>query len=499
MHTRRTTTLLLFLSVALLSPLTLDTTASAQSPKVKATEAIKKAKVPKLQAQLDELAADPKLEGTRIGVHVVDLDSGEELYARDADGRYNPASNVKLLTSAAALDIWGPAHTFSTRLSADKITAERIDGDLYVRGTGEGFLLYEDILDWAATLKRRGITEVAGDVVVSDGPFGEGDYLPPGFGQKNEDASYRAPVGAVSVNFNAVTVRISPGTEGAPARLTLDPPNDHVELVNEVTTTAGKKRRLSVKSISTDDATGTRIEVKGSIGTGAKPWSSRKRIDNPPMFAGAVIKKALEDLGIEVKGSVRKGDPPASAEAVLSHGSEPLVELLMAMNKWSNNFMAEQVLRALGTSEGAGEKAGSWDGGKVVVLDFLARAGLRLKKAKLHNGSGLYAGNFFSPRNFTTLLAHMDKHKWSAEYKTTLAIAGTDGTLAGRFKDTHTRGNLRGKTGTLNEVSALSGYVTTKSGRRLAFSVLFNDPPVRAWKLRPEQDAIAAAIANCEE
>lgn len=449
-----------------------------------------------LSDAIEQALADPKLDGTRVGVHVVDLETGQELYAREADKRFNPASNIKLITSAAALDVFGPNRTFTTRVIAGAVEGGVVKRGLHVHGEGAGFLLHEDVLDWAAAIKARGITRVEGGVTIDGDPFTGGDYLPPGYEQKSEDASYRAPIGPVSINYNATTVTVLPARAGQPAVVRLDPPNGHVQVANTAKTVAGSGRKISIKSVTIDDGAGTRIEVEGTIGEAASPWSKRKRVDNPPLYAGAILERALEDMGVEVEGEIRQGEALEEGVTLVTHNSNPLIYVVMAMNKWSNNFMAEQLLRDLSTVEAAGAKRGTWAGGIAVASDFLKRAGVDPESFKLHNGSGLYRGNFVTPRAFTTLLRHMHQHVWSHEYKASLAISGVDGTLAGRLRGESTRGRVRGKTGTLNEVSALSGYARTRGGREVAFVILFNDPPIRAWRLRSQQDAVARAIVE---
>lgn len=452
-----------------------------------------------LKGTLDTLCTKGDLAKTRVGVHVVDLSTAQVLYARDADALYNPASNMKMMTSAAALDLFGPAHTFSTTLSTDARAGDTVSGDLFLYGTGEGFILYEDVLDWAASIKNQGITTIKGDIIVGDGPFKGGEYLPPGFEQKQEDASYRAPIGAVSINFNATTLNVSPGAKpGDAPLLTLDPPNDHVVIDSSLKTVAGKSRRFNVKSVPSEDGQGTTLKISGSVGVSASSWSTRKRIDNPPIYAGSVLKHALEDVGIKVLGNVKRGEPTTKGKLIklVTHGSEPLTELIMAMNKWSNNFMAEQLFRSLGTHASTTAERGTWGASTEILGVFMERAGLTSDSFKIKNGSGLYAGNALSPKAITTMLSYMHNHIWAVEYMASLAIGGEDGTLSKRFKSS--KGMIRGKTGTLNEVSALSGYITTKSGRTLAVSILFNDPPTFAWRLRNEQDAIAQALIDFE-
>lgn len=486
------------LAAPLGAPLAQDAPEGAPSQETAPEAQARPEALTRLEEAVERALADPKLDGARVGVHVVDLDTGQQLFARNADDRFNPASNIKLLTSAAALETFGPHHTFTTRINAIDLDGDRVGGGLVVTGDGAGFILYEDVLDWAATIKARGVKKIEGGVTVEDGPFEGGQFLPPGYEQKSEDASYRAPVGAVSVNFNAVTVHVRPGEPGQPAKVSLDPPNDHVEVANETKTVGGSGRRLGASSITLEEGQGTRIVVRGRIGQSAQRWSIRKRIDNPPAFAGSILAGALRDLGVEVDGPVRRGEVEAEGTELVRHQSQPMVYLLMAMNKWSNNFMAEQLLRDLGTVEAAGSARGTWEGGRRVVRAFLERIDIEPGSFKLLNGSGLYDGNLVSPRAITKLLTHMHRHRWAPEYKASLAIAGVDGTLRGRLDGDSTRGRIRAKTGTLNEVTALSGYMESASGRPLAFSILFNPTPVRAWRLRAQQDAVARAIAEWE-
>lgn len=445
-----------------------------------------------LGQKIDAILGNSDVTAGKVGIYVADAATGTELYARNADQAMNPASNMKLITSAAALASFGPEHTFSTRVLADDIENGVVAGSLYVRGEGEAFLLFEDFIDWAAEARQKGVTKVEGDIVIDDTAF-DADYLPPGFEQKNEDASYRSPIGAVSVNFNAVTAVISPGEKaGDKPRVRLVPPNEHVEVVNRASTRSGGRRRLMVASKSTED--GTQLVIDGYTGTRANPQYVRKRIDNPPAFAGSVFEEALDMVGIEVVGEVKTGSAPSSAETLVSHRSQPLSYVVLAMNKWSNNFMAEQLLRGMGGESG---QASTWVDARDAVTEFLVDdVGFKGGTFSVHNGSGLYSGNEVSPRQFVQLLRYVNQQTYAPEFKTSLAVAGVDGTLRNRLGDAATKGKVRGKTGTLNEVSALSGYATTRSGRLLVFSILFDDTPRRGWLYRPVQDRIVEAIAG---
>lgn len=426
-----------------------------------------------------------KIDGmakSKVGVFVADVETGDELYSYNADELFNPASNIKLVTSAAALDILGPAYTVATRISyTGALKDGRVD-KIWLKGDGDPFLVYEDMVRYAISVKRAGIDHV-GEVVVDDSSFAPG-YMPPGYDQKNEDASYRAPIGAVSVNFNAIAVRVR--ADGDSAVVDLYPPNDYIIVKNSARVTKGKGQRISIRSITDGDR--TRIEVTGTIGKDASPFELRKRIDHPGLYAGSVLRTALIDVGVTVEGSYSTGIRPDASTTILLEASEPLSWSLSAMNKWSNNFIAEQVYRLLGATD---DRPATTEHARQQVTKVMKKLGVS-DGWKQNNGSGLYDGNLFTPRQLGTLLLAMAKHRYAPEFEASLAIAGADGTLATRLKSN----DVRGKTGTLNEVSALSGYMTTASGRHVVYVILLNDTPVRAWTLRDEQDKMAKVIAD---
>jgi D-alanyl-D-alanine carboxypeptidase/D-alanyl-D-alanine-endopeptidase (penicillin-binding protein 4) len=457
------------------------------------TTVVSEPRLASLRTRLDRIVEQRIGAEARVGAYVVDTATGQVLYERNAGQSFNPASNVKLITSAAALDMLGPHKTLATRIFGDVGEDGVVEGPLYLVGEGDAFLLWEDFLHWAAQLKVDGVRKITDGIVVDDSVF-DGAYLPPAFDQKDEDASYRSPIGAVSVNFNAVTVRVTPTSPGNKPDVQITPPNDHLEVVNRAMTvdTAGESIRFS--SDPTDDG-GTRIVIDGAIGSRASGARDRLRVDNPPEFSGAVLRRALEMVGIDVGGAVRRGQKPDDygGEVLVRHASQPLSYIVQAMNKWSNNFMAEQLLRVLGRD---GETPSTWERSRETVRGFLERAGIDASQLALKNGSGLYDGNEISPRQFVRLLTFMLDHAAAPEYLSSLAVAGRDGTLADRMNSDAARGRVRAKTGTLNGVSALSGYARTASDRRLAFSIILNDTKRRAWRYRPAQDAFVTALAE---
>ncbi len=446
-----------------------------------------------MERALEPILSSQALRGVTVGLHVEDVRSGEVLYSYNADRLMNPASNVKMMTAAVILEKLGPSHTFRTELSTGEFSEGRVE-NLYVRGEGEAFLLFDDVLSWAGQLRLKGVEEIEGDLVIDDGIFA-GEYLPPGFDMRDVGAAYRSPIGAVSVNFNAVTAIVEPADEiGSAPKVRLHPPNTHVQVVNRARTVGGRLGRVHVTA-EVDDQGGTTLVVGGTIGVQADPVSQRKRIEDPPAFAGSVIAEALSLVGIEFEGVIRRGEAPESPKVLLTHRSRPMMDVVSAMNKWSNNFMAEQLWRGLGVME---EEPSTWEASRMEAKQVLESKGWANGSYRWFNGSGLYDGNEVSARQFVELLKTMYDHRYGPEFMSSLAIAGVDGTMAHRLGDDVTKGNLRAKTGTLRDVAALSGYVRTKSGRLVAFSILFNDTPRRAWNYRNVQDDLARAIAEFE-
>lgn len=450
---------------------------------------------PKLEKTLDDLLKAKGLEGAIVGVHVVDVDSAQELYAHQADEPVNPASNMKLLTAAASLELLGPSKTWSTQVLASSRDGATVKG-LVLKGSGESLLQYRHFISWAAALKRAGVERVEGPLIIDDTAH-KGDVLPPGFEQKQEDASYRSAISAVSVNFNGVDVIIKPGAKvGDLAQLEVFPPNGYVKLVNEAKTDSGKTVRVGVSAKPSADGAQMIIKVKGKVGLTAPTDTWRKRVADPTRFVGAVFAAALAEVGIAHDGQAIKGAAPSQALLMASHESEPLSYTVYAMNKWSNNFIAEMLLRELGVVD---NKPGTSEAGLSRIKQVVTQLGVSTKGLKLYNGSGLYDGNLISARQITQLLVAMSKHRYGADFIASLPIAGEDGSLKNRLGSAATKGILRAKTGTLNEVSALSGYTRTKGGRMVAFSIILYKTKPRAWTLRDVQDKMATAIAESQE
>ncbi|HEX9052687.1 MAG TPA: D-alanyl-D-alanine carboxypeptidase/D-alanyl-D-alanine-endopeptidase [Anaeromyxobacter sp.] len=448
-----------------------------------------------LDAALKAIVGAAPLSGARAGILVTDVETGQVLFAKDPDVLLNPASNVKLFTTAAALARLGPEYRFATELYVDAGSRGSSSvKTLYVKGRGDPTIVTERLWAIAGELVHLGLRRI-GEIAI-DESFFDGEREGPGFDQESGDRSYLAPAGAVSLNWNTVEVVVAPGDRrGARARVELEPASDDFEIENRATTVAGNGRRRVTVS-STLHGGKQRIVVEGRIPAGSRPQSVWRKIDQPGLYLGSTLARLLALRGVQTVGRVRLAAVPQGARLVHVAESESLAEVVRRLNKTSNNFVAEQILKTLGAE--AKGTPGSWPKGVAAVEDFLADAGIARGTYLMKNGSGLNDTNRFSARQLVAVLRTMwSRFPLHAEYVASLPVAGRDGTIRYRMEGTEAEGRLRAKTGTLvaGSVTSLSGYVETAAHRTLAFAVLVNDYPGRPGAVVRSVDAIGAALA----
>lgn len=398
---------------------------------------------------------------------------------------------MKLITSATALVALGSEFRILTGLYAH-VDGDSVTGGLYLRGFGDPTLRLSDLTDMAAELADRGVTRV--DEVVVDGSYFDNQILPPAFDeQPNEVAAFRSAIGAVSVDENAYELRILPGaTEGAPAIVRLAAAG-YFQVTNELTTTASGEPAV----IADQRAAGSQLSLRlrGTVPIGIRGVSYHRRIEHPLMYAANALVEALRRVGIRTANRVRVGQTPPDAALIVSRRSEPIGEMIQAMGKDSDNFYAEMLLKVVG-----GERRGrpaSTRNGVLEAQAMLASAGVPRGAVTMVNGSGLFHGNAVAASHFTRVLSFMFQSPATRdEYLAHLAIAGVDGTLHNRLTDVP-RGVVRAKTGTLNDVIALSGYVLGPTPDNvIAFSILANDVSGKHGPARQLTDDIVRALVR---
>ncbi|HVR61849.1 MAG TPA: D-alanyl-D-alanine carboxypeptidase/D-alanyl-D-alanine-endopeptidase [Polyangia bacterium] len=452
-----------------------------------------------LRAQLDELFGAPSLAKAKVGVLVAEADSGKPIYARSDKTLLNAASNVKIVTSAAALAMLGPEYRWKTTLSAAPTASGallgpggELGGDLYLRGFGDPTLNTQDLGAMVSDLASLGLRKIQGGVVV-DETFFDRAHVGPAYDQKTDSYASRAPSSAASLNGNVVgvTVVAAPAT-GAPARVLLEPSSPYFLVSGRIVSAAEGPAAHTVDT--QDDGHGhTLVVVGGRVRAGSEPHTIYRRVVDPPAYLGYTLRLLLERRGITVGKPVRVAAAPPQGLRVLStHESAPLAVAAHELNKRSNNFAAEQVLRTLG-AEIVG-RPGTWDRGLEAVARFLAGAGVARGSYQMTNGSGLYESNRFSAEQITQVLrAALRDFRISAEFLASLAVAGTDGTIAHRMVGTVAERFVRAKTGTLANASCLSGIAGSPGHLPLVFSVLMNDV-ANAGEARRLQDRAAELL-----
>lgn len=441
---------------------------------------------------MQKISAEAWKADIHTGVMVVDLDTGATLFEHRADETFNPASVTKAVTTAAAMEALGPGYKFKTRIArAGRLENGVLAGDLVVRGEGDPSLTLERMWRIASLVRVAGVTEITGDIVVDDSYF-DAERAGQGYDDFDDNRAYTAPVGALSATWNTVAVAVRPGARpGATLDVALDPPTGYVTLVNKGTTTAaGKRRRLAV---TIDNARKT-ISVTGTMPLGHPEKFYYRPIDDPPRYFGTLLKEYLAKEGVAVKGTVRAGASASGATPLFDFESDPLGVIVRDLNKYSNNFTAEQLLKALGASRyGA---PGTAQKGLDAVGDYLERAGVPRGSWTIKNGSGLARDNEVSPRAIVRVLAHAyGDFEVRGDYVASMGIAGEDGTLAHRMLGTPAEGNVRAKTGTVDGSTCVAGYARAANGHTLAFAILMNRVSGKVRRAVSLQDRIGAALA----
>jgi D-alanyl-D-alanine carboxypeptidase/D-alanyl-D-alanine-endopeptidase (penicillin-binding protein 4) len=450
-----------------------------------------------LATDLDSILALPRLAGADVALVVQTLD-GATVYNRAGERRQQPASNTKLVTSVAALDILGLDYRFDTSVHT---TGRRfgllLDGDLYLRGTGDPTMLAADYDALAKKVADKGIRFVRGRLVADDTWFDD-VRLGTSWAWDDEPFSYSAQVSALTASpdtdydAGSIIVRVAPGPNGK-AAVSTEPPTDYVTIANTaVTGPAG-----SANTISVDRVHGTNtITVTGSIPSGGAVTSSWIAVWEPTGYAAALFRAALGRHGVRVHGQTTRGAVPAGAATVTTRQSMPLRQLQVPFLKLSNNLHAEILVKAMGRAVSG---RGTWSAGLAAMAARLPAYGVDPARLSLRDGSGLSRMDQLAPDQLAALLGAARSRPWFPDWYEALPIAGkadrlVGGTLRNRMRGTAAEGRVHAKTGTLTGVSSLSGYVTTASGEQWVFSMVVNNSI--GVNLKALEDTVAVRLAQ---
>jgi len=442
------------------------------------------------QHALSQLAQWVKKNGGALAAELDDIASGAVLGSIAANTPENPASNQKILTTAAVLKHFGAEFRFKTALCGARMG----DGvaKLVLRGSGDPSLRTEDLQELAKALVQAGVHHV-GDLLLDQSYF-DTHFVPPAFEQQPEEwAAFRAPVSAVSLNRNVATLNVAPTEAGQPARVWFEP-EGFVDISGTVRTEK-MERTQNVKLTLKESGSRLSALVAGSIQPNAPIFHWSRRVEDPNLLAGYGLRGALDAEGIQITGKIAVGGETEQSELAV-HESRALSELLPELGKDSDNFYAETLLKDLGAKiKGV---PGSSANGAAVVLDYLREIEALDAGTRISNGSGLFDANRISAHTLVKTLLHAYKDPaLSRVFVDQLAVGGVDGTLKHRFLPFKKQRTIRAKTGTLDGVIALSGYAFRPDGYSpVAFSLIVSGISGKHAEVRKRVDEIVANVAR---
>lgn len=480
-----------------------------------------------LAARLAAHIAQPRFAPAAWGVKVVSLDSGKTIFEHNPEKYFSPASNAKLYTCALALDRLGADYKIKTSIyaAAQPDAGGTLKGDLTIYGRGDPTIAarlnegnYDKPLEtFISQIKAAGVQRIEGDLIGDESYF---NTPPLGAGWEWDDLQeyYGAEVSALSIHDNSLDVFVKPAERaGLPCKITTGPTVNFLTFINRTQTAA----KGTPTSITYYRPVGENIiYVSGRLAVdNAKGYQTSIAVHNPALLFVTLLKDALAKNGITVKGRARTIDwkyrevTPLDLSKFVELGSiesPPVKDIVREVMKPSQNLYAQLCLLQVGvrsqaqmaaktTASIASEDSVTTEGRGVEALNaFLVEAGVKKGDVLLEEGSGLSRRDVITPNATIALLRFMHKHKSAEIYKDGLPLAGVDGTLKNRMKDTAAAGNVRAKTGTLRYVYALSGYVTSASGEKMAFSIMLNNyyNADRTIAPRDDLDAIPIMLAN---
>ena len=437
-------------------------------------------------------------KGLEVGVLVSSLKTGEVLFENGADKLLIPASVAKVFTSFAVLKKLKPTFTFKTPILIQGSLKEgKLSGDLYLKGSGDPSLVSERMWMLVNELVRSGIKSVTGNIIV-DSSYFDDEKTPDSRPVYLKDQAYNAPLGALSFNFNTTTIFVRPGdARGDKPKVFTDPDNAYIDIVNQANTGSHSSKNTLVvtRTDYVKGDIGDTVLLRGSLPLDVKEVRFYRNIVNPALYTGHMFRTFWEQRGMKFQGNVIEGRVPEGARQILEFESLPLWQIVWGLNKFSNNFVADQLMKRLG-AEVFGPP-GTREKGIKAVEAALSEIGISPGSYQIIDGSGLTRGTHVSPRHLVKVLSAIYRDfSISPEFISSLGIAGEDGTLKKRFPNSVERGVLRGKTGSLDGVNSLAGFTESSSGEPIAFAIILNDPKVKYGRMIPWIDSMVEKIGR---
>ena len=431
-----------------------------------------------LPAPLDRVLRGNNLPASAVSLFVQEVGEQQPVLALNLDTPRNPASTIKLLTTFAALEVLGPMHRWRTEAYAlGPIVAGELKGDLLLKGYGDPYLVEEEMWKFAGELRRRGLRHIDGKLVIDDSHYAPVTRDPGAFdGQPLR--LYNVQPNALMANFKAFTFTFTPRSDGGGVTVQSNPALPNLEIVNQLALVRAKCRGIlvAVRMAVPDPTRPNRVVFSGNYPTGCGAQTLPRSAMDPASYAYGLFKAVWNQWGGVIDGGVARGLKPPGQQPFATWYSPPLAEIIRPLNKWSNNVMADALLYGLAAESFPPPLKA--EQGIAVIKAWLARIGVPARELAMENGSGLSRDTRISARTMGALLLHAWRSPNMPEYVASLSIAGLDGTMRSRFRHGPESGRMHLKTGHLNDVAAVAGYVLTATGRIYVVTLLINHPSV---------------------
>ena len=420
-----------------------------------------------------EVMAAQRLPSSAVSFVIVDTDSGHTVVSHNPDTPRSPASTIKVVTTFAALDLLGPTYTWHTRASIRGTLREGVlDGDLILQGGGDPYMTLERWWSFARDLQAKGLKAIHGDIVIDNTAFSLPAEDPAEFdGRPNR--SYNVLPDALMVNFQSIEFRVLPDADARRVEVIASPTPANLEIQNNVRYAAGRcggaSGRIDFKVAS---ATWDRVVFSGALSPHCAERSFTRVLLQPTSYAFGTFVELWRELGGEFTGKMRVEAAPADAQPLLSFDSLTLGEIVRLTNKFSSNLMARHLLLTMGEERLGGPA--TLEKGAAAIAEWGRERGLDLQGMDIDNGSGLSRSTHISVLQMAQTLSAAYHSRYAPEFMASLPLAGMDGTLRSRMK-LSPAGAVRLKTGHLDGVSGVAGFVTANSGKTFVLVSLIND------------------------
>jgi D-alanyl-D-alanine carboxypeptidase/D-alanyl-D-alanine-endopeptidase (penicillin-binding protein 4) len=421
-----------------------------------------------------------------LSIHIEDVDTGEVVLQWLASEPRNPASTMKLLTTLVALDTLGPAYRWQTEVYAlGEVNGGRLDGDLLLKGYGDPFLVTERMWQMLRQIRRLGIDEITGDLLIDDSYFDIGDYDPAAFDRRPLRAYNVAP-NALLMNFKVVRYWFEPNGSGVTVRL--DPALENLNVDNRLRVVQAPCRGYQRGIAITTNADNDRVTFSGRFPSGCRRYAMDRTVLSHNEFAYGLFTSLWQESGGVFDGGWKNAIATEGDKPILSFDSLPLADMITSVNKHSNNVMSRQLLYTL-SAEVLGAPGTEW-GGREVISTWLDDNKLELSELAVENGAGLSRESRITAADMAALLRFAWRQPYMPEYLASMSLTGLDGTLSRRFRNSDLVGKAHLKTGSLDHVTAIAGYLQSRSGRRFAVVVLQNFEDIHRGPGEEVQEAL---------